>query len=219
MGMRDLLQMPPPRMTRSHDDPRFTRIGAKLMNQQCWCWGCDIRRPQGNLLLAFGFKRLRPPADVSGSSCYRIALPSGHEVSLWGFGTLIANRGSAMYLGRYQFEPQICAAPGDTGTCWAPSELPPLRRPLSTRELTLAGTLSSDLLRFIGDYESWVAETAGLGYRQRTVDEFKNAAFSGTDAKLLWSRLAKQVARHYFRRAASSRLSRAGGGHCEWSGS
>jgi hypothetical protein len=206
MGMRDLLQSPALRMAPRAPNAGFTRVGAKLMNQQCWCWGCDIRRPQGNLLLAFGFERLRPPAGVSGSSCYRVGLRSGRAVSLWGFGALIADQNSAIHLGRFQFDPQLCAAPRGARTCWTPADLAPRRRPLSTHDLTLAGTLCAELLVFIGDYESWVAETVGNRYRQRTVDEFKDAAYSAPEAKLLWPRLAKQVARHYRRRAASGRM-------------
>ncbi len=186
-----------------HVDPRFKKLGAKLMNQQCWCWGCDIRRPQGNLLLAFGFERLRPPEGVEGSSCYRIGLRSGHEVSLWGFGAIISNEVSAVHVGRFEFNPQICMALGKTQSCWGPSDLPAMRRPSSSDELTFAGTLSSELLTFIGDYESWVAETVGIRYRQQTVEKFKDATCTALEANLHWPRLAKQIARHYRRRASN----------------
>ncbi|MCS6839908.1 MAG: hypothetical protein NZ701_03935 [Roseiflexus sp.] len=44
--------------------------GAELLHLQCWLWGCDIRRPEGNLLLEYGFSRQRPPAGATGSSAY-----------------------------------------------------------------------------------------------------------------------------------------------------
>jgi hypothetical protein len=40
------------------------------MNARWWCWGQDIRRPEGNLLLASGFERHRPPPDVAGNRRY-----------------------------------------------------------------------------------------------------------------------------------------------------
>lgn len=208
IDLRKLLRLEPqsPLIAQGHADPRFKKLGANLMNQQCWCWGCDIRRSKGNLLLAFGFERMRPPEGISGSSCYRFALRSGRVVLLWGFGVLIEDRVRAIHLGRFQFEPQLCAALGDGRICWSCDGLTPLRRPSSTRELTLAGSLCSELLNFISDYESWVAETVGIRYRQQTVDKFKHATYSAAEAKLLWPRLAKQVARYYGRRASTRHM-------------
>jgi hypothetical protein len=53
------------------------RRGAELLHLQCWLWGCDIRRAEGNLLLAYGFSRQRPPSGAAGSSAYLMALESG----------------------------------------------------------------------------------------------------------------------------------------------
>ncbi len=210
MGMFKLMQEPILGMTEGHADPPFRKLGKCLMNQQCWSWGCDIRRPQGNLLLAFGFERLRPPADAKGSSRYRLALRSGREISLWGFGTLISDGVNAVHVGRFQFDAQLCSALSNTQACWSPSSLPPLRRPFSPHELALAGSLCSELLGYIGDYESWVAETVGIRYRQQTLDKFKDTVYSAAEAKQLWPRLAKQVARHYGRRAARKRIATSG---------
>lgn len=201
MGMRDLVIAPTRLTAGNRDNPPFRQLGIQLMNQQCWCWGCDIRRPQGNLLLAFGFERRRPPADVSGSSCYRLRLQSGRVVSLWGFGALIEDRISGLHLGRFTFEPHLCAALGDSRACWTPAGLAPLRRPVLQHEWKVASILGTELLSFICEYESWVAETVGLRYRQQTVDQFERSTHTAADAKLLWPRLAKQLARHYRRRA------------------
>lgn len=59
--------------------------GAELMHQQCWCWGQDVRRPEGNLLLENGFERTRAPEDVSGSFRYWLER-NGTRLALWGFG-------------------------------------------------------------------------------------------------------------------------------------
>ncbi len=71
----------------------------------------------------------------------------------------------------------------------------------------LAGDLCSELLRFIGDYESWVAETVGIRYREQTVDGVEHCAYSASDAMALWPQLAKQVARLYSRRASAASVS------------
>ena len=39
--------------------PSVIREGKLLLDQQCWCWGQDIRHPEGNLLLTHGFVRER----------------------------------------------------------------------------------------------------------------------------------------------------------------
>lgn len=205
MGMRDLLLMPMRQLV-SGPEPAFTSVGGKLLNQQHWCWGRDICHPQGNLLLKFGFCRRRPPTGISGSSCYRVTLNSGREVLLWGFGTLIADRGSSLYLGRFDFEPQLCATLNESSPCWSPGDLPPLSKPVLAQELSLAGSLCSEVSNFIGDYESWVAETVGIDYRQQTIEEFKHSTYSAAEAKRLWPRLAKQVSRHYNRRASASKI-------------
>ena len=44
-----------------------------LFSQQIWCWGCDIRRPEGNWLVELGFERMAPPANrESCSSVLRV---------------------------------------------------------------------------------------------------------------------------------------------------
>src|SRR5687768_12975270 len=35
--------------------------GEALLEQQMWCWGCDVRRQEGNLLLAYGCERRASP--------------------------------------------------------------------------------------------------------------------------------------------------------------
>ena len=55
--------------------PSVIREGKLLLDQQCWCWGQDIRHPDGNLLLTHGFVRERHESDKDLSR-YRI------EVSL-----------------------------------------------------------------------------------------------------------------------------------------
>ncbi len=176
------------------------------MNQQCWCWGCDVRRAQGNLLLAFGFERIRPPVDVDGASRYRIAMSSKHELTLWGFGALISNDVNGVFLGRFQFEPKLCKPQFDTYTCWTPTDLPPRVRPTMAGDLILTGALCAQLFEFISEYESWVAEQVGIGYRQRTINEFKDATLAAREAKLQWRRLAKQAKRYYGRQAARHRI-------------
>ncbi|GIW11781.1 MAG: hypothetical protein KatS3mg061_2838 [Dehalococcoidia bacterium] len=138
------------------------RMANVLLNQQFWCWGQDIRQPAGNLLLAFGFRRLRPPVGVLGSSCYRLSLAGG-EVVLWGWGVLWSGASTGVFLPRRQFAPQgvrgSLAAP-----CWSPEGLPPLDPPTLVSQQTLA--LLAELLDWLAGYERWVLQVAGRDYRR-----------------------------------------------------
>ena len=51
------------------------RRGSALLNQQCWFWGQDVRRAEGNLLLELGFQRQRPPEEQQGCTQYTRAQP------------------------------------------------------------------------------------------------------------------------------------------------
>ena len=58
----------PPR--RLYMGKRVRRLGQSLLTQQCWCWGRDVTRPDGNLLLQYGFTRHRPPGQERGATTY-----------------------------------------------------------------------------------------------------------------------------------------------------
>ena len=58
------------------------RKGQELLHQQCWNWGRDIVRSEGNLLLEAGFLKRRPPGEEAGSSCYTLALSDGDSLML-----------------------------------------------------------------------------------------------------------------------------------------
>lgn len=64
---------------------RTRKYATILLDQQLWCFGCDIRRTAGNLLLEYGFERKRPPISQKGSSCYSLNW-QGKQILLWGFG-------------------------------------------------------------------------------------------------------------------------------------
>lgn len=66
------------------------RQGQELLHQQCWNWGRDIVRPEGNLLLEAGFVKQRPPEGIAGSTRYALRLADGGCWMLWGFGFFYA---------------------------------------------------------------------------------------------------------------------------------
>lgn len=47
-----------------HIPTNIRLIAATSLDQQMWCWGCDVRRTQGNLMLAYGAQKRPAPTDL-----------------------------------------------------------------------------------------------------------------------------------------------------------
>ena len=153
--------------------PRRSK-GQELLNQQCWNWGRDIVRPEGNLLLEAGFLRQRPPEGEAGSSCYTLALPNGDSLMLWGFGLLYGTpREGGVYLNRYEFRPVWLPSETIHGRVWKPDMIPAGQTPPSLRvpvDLTVAA------IRRIADYEEGALAHCGLEYRRAVLRQWKQAS-------------------------------------------
>ena len=147
------------------------RRGQELLHRQCWNWGRDIVRPEGNLLLEAGFLRRRPPEGEAGSSCYTLALPDGGSLMLWGFGLMYgtAQKGG-VYLNRYQFRPVWVPSQTIQGPIWKPDMIPTGQAPPS---LLIPVDLTVTAIRRIADYEEWALAHCGLEYRRAVLREWK----------------------------------------------
>ena len=147
------------------------RKGQELLDRQCWNWGRDIVRPEGNLLLEAGFFRRRPPEGEAGSSCYTLALPDGDSLMLWGFGILYGTlRKGGVYLNRYQFRPVWLPSETVQEPIWKPATIPTAQTPPSPRvpvDLTVAA------IRRMADYEEWALARCGLEYRRAALRRWK----------------------------------------------
>ncbi len=147
------------------------RKGQELLDRQCWNWGRDIVRPEGNLLLEAGFLKRRPPEGEVGSSCYTLALPDGDSLMLWGFGLLYRTpRKGGVYLNRYQFRPVWLPSETLQEPIWKPDTIPTAQTPPSVRvpvDLTVAA------IRRIADYEEWALARCGLEYRRAVLRQWK----------------------------------------------
>ena len=139
------------------------RRGQELLHRQCWNWGRDIVRPDGNLLLEAGFLQRRPPEGEAGSSCYTLALPDRDSLMLWGFGLLYGTpREGCVFLNRYLFRPRWLPLETVQEPIWKPGMIPTAQTPPSPRvpvDLTVAA------IRRIADYEEWALARCGLEYR------------------------------------------------------
>ncbi|MEM7342800.1 MAG: hypothetical protein AAF485_01025 [Chloroflexota bacterium] len=166
------------------------RLGETLLDQQLWCWGQDVRRPEGNLLLAYGFTRHRT-ADVRRSS-YILTPSPACQIALWGFGFFYGDiQMGGLFLKRYQFRPKLAAAPQLSSHCINQAEAPATRQPRTPDEATQACFLSAAALHWISQYEQWVQTVAGFDYRQQSVQAWhRKAIVSADEMAAAWQELA-----------------------------
>lgn len=165
-AMSETLRLPAPAL----------RDAGRLLHQQCWCWGCDIRRSAGNLLLAYGFERFR---HAEGSSAYRYRSAEA-TILLWGVGLgWIPTAGIPIFIGRYSPIPAELPNPIALETISRPDELTLIRRPPD------APMWWSFIraLRWIGSYEYWILDRAGADWRLATVEAFGEKRVSRASAE------------------------------------
>ena len=147
------------------------REGQKLLHRQCWNWGRDIERPEGNLLLEAGFLKRRPPEGAAGSSCYTLTLSDGDILMVWGFGLLYGTlQKGGVFLNRYEFHPLWLPLEMVQEPIWRPDMIPAAQTPASPRvpvDLTVAA------IRRIADYEEWALARCGLEYRRAILRQWK----------------------------------------------
>jgi len=145
----------------------LSRQGAALIDQQMWCWGCDVRRADGNLLLAYGCQQ-RPSPEPRYHSAYTLygAVPAG-ALTLWGWGVWVAapERGS-LFISRDRFRvrwiPQTDLAP----EAWQERDLPRGSADIPSTDALL---LLREAVLWIAVYERWVAGTVEPNYRVSTI--------------------------------------------------
>lgn len=179
-------------MSKCFSLPRAIRKhGAALLDQQMWLFGCDIRRPEGNALLEYGFRRIRPPQTESASSRYELHLNEGKTVLLWAFGIYYAEAESSdgLFLRRYEFSPRLMDSPGPA---WKPEDLPPLRLPASEAENCRMRALLQNVLRWLADYERWALERLGVPYRAACLAAWpKRVTLTPEETPQAWRTLAQ----------------------------
>jgi hypothetical protein len=157
-----------------------------LLHQQCWLWGQDIKRPEGNLLLKYGFERIRPPAGIQGSTRYQIRLSDRATLSLWGFGLYYTRYGyGGVYLNRYDATPRYCHAADFLPHVWTPADLP------VTGHDPQIPYLASKAFHWIANYERWVLHHYGLSYRRACLSTWHQPSILPQSLPDEWDRLSQ----------------------------
>lgn len=171
--------------------------GAELLHLQCWLWGCDIRRPEGNLLLDYGFSRQRPPAGAAGSSAYLWTAGSGTIIVLWGFGAFCGSPvNGGVYLRRYEFDPRYVPRIDTRRLPWLPDQVHTAVIPPDPDVQLRLRQQFTGLLEWIARYETWVRDSCGPEYRRQCTSASTKHAFRIPVERLVeeWQQLAQQYA-------------------------
>lgn len=146
---------------------------AWLLNQQIWCWGKDIECAEGNLLLQHGFQRIEKPADSDAASIYRLDLSPNSRLVLRGFGVYYGDdRWGGVYVHRFDFAPELTPHSDLEKPLWSQEDLPELVLPRSDEEVLRCQNLLLALIDWVRQYEVWISECRGNGYRQDSLSKW-----------------------------------------------
>ena len=172
--------------------PPIHRFGGRLLEQQVWCWGRDVERRDGNLLMEFGFERHRDSEGYDRSTCYRLDQDDIH-VCLWGFGMFFGNRRlGGLYLDRFDFRPVWAPIESLSLDVHWPEDLPDFARPRGMQQWRKARELWKESLMWIADYEGWIRDAVGLDYRRECVETWLRPFVKADKAVDAWRYLGGQ---------------------------
>jgi hypothetical protein len=173
----------------------FHRRAVALLDQQLWCWGRDVARPAGNILLGLGMCRYRSNEPGPDRTAYTGRVAGDGVVWLWGFGMVyyLPGRGG-VFLRRNGFDPVLVTEPDRP--VHLPEHLGPFVRPATARHRGVVRELVRDAAMWIAGYEHWVAENLGTAYRAATLAaRDKTSAFPAREMARAWEHLAKKSVR------------------------
>ncbi len=169
------------------------RRAVALFEQQLWCWGRDVARPQGNVFLALGMCRYPPPDPACECTAYTARVAGDGVVWLWGFGLLYWRPDvGGVFVRRFGFEPLLARLP--ICPLHSPDGLAPLvARPTSAGQHATAATAVRAAAGWVAGYEHWIAETYGTAYRETTLAaRSRSPAVPAADMARSWEHLAKK---------------------------
>jgi len=171
----------------------FRRWTAGLFDQQLWCFGRDIKRAGGNILLNLGMCVHRAPDAERVSSVYTAAVEPGGNIFLWGFGAMYSEPGlGGVFLRRYDFAPRLTSLESGIAI-HDPRGLGSLANPVSAAEQLRMRTLLPRLVGWFAQYEHWIAENFGSAYRGHCLENRgQPAAVPAADMASEWERAQKK---------------------------
>jgi hypothetical protein len=144
----------------------FGRYFSSMFNLQMWCFGCDIRRPEGNLLLSYGFSRHKPPGGTNGSSHYIREFGTHTKLHLIGFAIAIEDAVSGLILKRYERIPRLFRRQPLPLGLHRPHQLPHTFTPMQEAARRESTRLLALLAQELACYEEFIETTTSPEFRR-----------------------------------------------------
>lgn len=156
-------------MTRIGRNSPEVRRAEILLDEQMWLFGQDIRHENGNLLIRYGCRRQRDPANTT--SAYIHEPDEKQQMTLWSFGLLFCDEDrGGMFLPRFSFTPRWMGR-------WRFAEwnghLDSISRHRSTCDASVLNSLLRQAALWLAGYEDWVLSIAGIDYRRACVERWR----------------------------------------------
>lgn len=175
------------------------RLAHTLLDQQMWCFGCDVRLTDPHALLEWGFDKYSPPEGSCTPSHYRWEGDRG-QVGLWGFGIWFAKPSwGSLLLQRGRFQPEWSAKCELQTNIWRAWDLKGFRQPHGATEHQAAYSLLTNLTYWLADYEFWVHQRYGISYRNRVVADWatkRKATIPAEQMPRLWGSMQAEDFSH-----------------------
>ncbi len=142
------------------------QIARMLIDQQMWCWGCDVRRSDGNLLLSYGAIK-RPSPNPRYNSAYSFQLAEETVLNLWGWGLWIAcPKYGSLFLGRSGLQMSYMREVVLIPDVWCKQDLQLSNLMMDENDLAHAHHLLATAMQWIGNYETWLSTQVRSDYRE-----------------------------------------------------
>jgi hypothetical protein len=140
------------------DNRSLSRL-EKLFDLQMWAFGCDARRPEGNLFAVRGMRRAAPPPGSALSSTWSETVGE-LAIELSSAGVTVSAAGKQLKLQRGPLGPQLRGASAE---------------------------LLPALSRWVLNWESWVDVRAGSEWRPATLAQRrKPSPWSADEMRQQW---------------------------------
>lgn len=174
----------------------FGKRFKALCEVQMWCFGCDIRRKSGNLLVGYGFTRSKNYIRSYGTSYYSRYFPCGFSLHLCGFAmiatdTRATNTKAAILMRRFDSAPKLLPNPNKLSQHCTPQDLAHAFTPSVQAEYQEALFLFRKLTQELGRYEHYIEQEAESGYRSACISAAPRRCRTIKSGSLsrLWSEL------------------------------
>jgi hypothetical protein len=148
------------------------RSAIPLIDQQMWCWGCDARRAEGNLLMVYGAEK-RPSPSTRYHSAYMFQASNAAVLTLWSWGIWVSHPDwGSLFVSRSRFRVRYTSEVIQTPDAWRSRDLPYMSGARDETEARYADILLATALEWMGNYEQWLCNHMGPEYRERIVDNW-----------------------------------------------